>query len=182
MITVLYEDELARAEPKRFGPHVLLIACLEDDLKTSRRDLEDVIKAVPKKGDGNLRIALRRDIGRQGPAVALFDHDRCRAAFGLQKSACKSQVLAAAQELAPSVRLVLLEQNVESLIATACRVMGDSVPISKPTPLQRDEILQKLAWLDAKLRLKLRRELQSFDRLVQRVLEVVPERLKSGKS
>jgi hypothetical protein len=69
----------------------------------------------------------------------------------------------------------LLEENTETLILAAREELAMAPPRGKPSPDDRDRILSKLAWNPERtLRDGLRRAVPSFDRLVRRVLALLP--------
>lgn len=77
IVTVLWEDQLG-SEARGFGPHELLVTCLTEELGMDRESLRRCIFSVPKKGVGNIRTELRKNIRRltrSGPVVAVVDRD-----------------------------------------------------------------------------------------------------------
>lgn len=83
IVTVLWEDQRGE-QAKKFGPHELLLSSVADDLSESESDqpqrratLDKRIFGIPKKGDGNVRKALQKDLGKfRGPVIAVMDRDQ----------------------------------------------------------------------------------------------------------
>lgn len=174
MITVLWEDQRA-AQASAFGPHVLLLACVSDDTGKDRWGLRDSVIAVPKKGNANVLVELRRSTRPQ--VLAVLDWDRAPELAGVQGTPCFSSVresLAAKHEPTDRRRVVFLRNNVESLLLHASKVLNVPPPTSKPSPNQRDVLLAKLAHHgDSKRRADLRSAIPSFDYLVTRVCQLL---------
>jgi hypothetical protein len=148
IMTVLYEDQTS-VTPKNYGPHMLLLACVADALGRDRWELREHVVAAPKKGDSKLRAALAQDgelLAKSGPIVAVFDHDHVRDCFKLTADACKRTVLVAIKGCTSAgPEVVLLVENMETVITACCQVLGRPVPEKKPTPLERDGIVQAVA-------------------------------------
>ena len=171
-ITVLYEDQLA-ARPNNYGPHVLMLACVADRMGGDTWMLGKRVLAIAKKGDSKLRAALREEgamLADGGPVVAMFDADRVRACYGLPSNACKQSVLDAIEAEASGVPvIVLLERNMEDVVAACCAASNKPFPQSKPTPQQRDAILHGAASAGAAVRVQVLASVPSFERLVRAV-------------
>lgn len=178
LITVYWEDQRG-AQPKCFGPHALLLACIEDDTGRDRWDLGRVVIAVPKKGDTKLKRALESDAPkayRSGPVVVVFDNDGVRRRFKLAGRACKSEVISAVARLSGApIEVVLLEDNVEDLLCAAAEAMGEPGFRTKPDPEARDVVCYRLASGGREARDRVRKMVPSFERLVRFVRDHVPE-------
>jgi hypothetical protein len=178
-VTVLWEDQRP-ANAKRFGPHELLVACLADEIAQARDTLSPRIISVPMKGNGNVLRAIQQNLGRlgeAGPVCAVFDRDKIRDLVGggsapLCMSGIKRLILA---EVPGEVELLLLDQNIESLVNACCRVAGVEAPIAKPRPDLRDRVLGRTAWSTSGERAKVRAAVPSFERLVRWVARQLNE-------
>jgi hypothetical protein len=175
LITVLYEDRAVKTYDN-YGPHMLLLACVADVIAVDRWSLQSTIKAVAKGGDSQLKATLREegaDLAGAGPLVAMFDDDQVRRCYGLRKDACKRAVLdAITNEATGSPTLILLQQNMEDLIAACCDVLGRPISVKKPS--ERDAILQAAAAADRPVRDAILRHDRktAFDRLVRAVVRL----------
>jgi hypothetical protein len=174
-VTVLWEDSLSRGTVTRqFGPHELLVACLEDDLRRPRWDLSKSIFSNPRNGRDKVRLSLRNDLDRlrrDGPVVAVIDRDRARELWPAAEAAdCMSGIKRRLSEDAPGdYEVVFLHRNVESLVEAVCAALRLPVPAKKPNPNDRDEILLKATSASIEVRGEVRRLCASFDRLEIRV-------------
>jgi len=181
-VNILWEDQRG-VQTKSFGPHELLIACVADELVMPRghlwvraRDaLQRIILSQPKKGIGNVRVSLQRDVGLldDGPVFAVVDRDKVR---DLWKEGpppdCMSGIADRFRQEAPgNYDLVFLVQNVESLVEAACLATNAAVPQKKPDPDRRDRLLVQAVWTTVETHDKLRQSCLSFDRLVRRVAD-----------
>lgn len=144
MITVLYEDApAAGARPNNYAPHQLLQQCVADRLGRSGYWELASVTAIPCRGRDKLVAKLRDDrIYNAGPVVAVLDHDKVRDADPGLRGACRTQILGwlrapgrcpSPQRLTP----VLLQENLETVLTAAIGLQP-----SKPSPLQRDLLLQ----------------------------------------
>lgn len=179
LITILYEDRQAKGE-RNYGPHMLLLACVADRLGGSRYALRSRVAPVPLSGDGNVKLKLREDgadLTAAGRLIAMFDHDRVRACYGLGPRACKSEVLGRIrQEAGGSAAVVLLIENMESLLAACCNALKRPRPATKPRPAERDAILQAAAADgQAAARAEILHSIPSFGRLVNTVCDWLAE-------
>lgn len=187
MITLLWEDECG-LDARRFGPHVLVVACVADELGIEmheRRRLEDQLLSFPKKGNGNVVRAIREDLAdlqRVGPVMAVLDSDQIGGLLGepLAPDACLVRSAQLTRAKFPGdYRLLLLERSVDTLVTVACSLTAQSIRGKKATPDERDRVLCKLAWQGSRTgRDDLRARVPTFDRLVGRLggaLESVAE-------
>lgn len=171
IVTVLWEDQRG-GQIKGFGPHALLVACVADSLGLVPNRLKGLIESHPKKGNGNVIVALRRDLERlanSGPVVAVFDRDKIPELVNLHQPVadCRRITKERIRNLAPgNYEVVFLERNIETLIEAVCRVLGESAPEQKPRPDERDRILGRAVWASPDVRRRIRDECPSFSRLV----------------
>jgi hypothetical protein len=180
IISVLWEDRqgvIARG----FGPHELLVSCVADELLAScvadefqraRVLVKKYVRSNARKGNGNVIRDLQQfsSLSRTGPVCAVIDRDKVRDRLGGMKvpPTCFSGIRAAILAMAPGdYELVLLIENMETLLEECCLATGSVMPRPKPSPDERDPILEKLAWGDAAVRSSVRETVPSFDRLVQ---------------
>jgi len=179
-IWVLWEDQ--RGSTRGFGPHDLLLMCLADDL--GQLPFQSwwwrEVKPLPKKGSGNVLIALRHNLSKlrdEGEVVAVLDRDKAHKLTdpAMKPSACRAGLLKALRDRAPGpYELIFLEQNIETLVMACCKALGKSQKQSKPRPDQRDALLKTLAFQPgSEQRKRVRAEVPSFDRLVRKVGELV---------
>ena len=174
MITVLYEDQCA--QPRNFGLHNLVLASLAPDQPTvPLHNLRHQVVGIPKKGDNKLKRDLEQDLARlcnRGPVVAVFDNDKIRRLLNLDKQACKRDVLNALErcfEAGGNAAIVLLEQNAEDLLRASCQVLNREYPGKKPTPPERDRILNQAAGGSSGDLDRIRQAMPSFDRLIRKI-------------
>jgi hypothetical protein len=178
---VLWEDQL-RLDAKNFGPHQLTLACLADELGDATQwdswQLRRAIAGIPQKGAGTLKTKLRQPgqlVASGERLFAVFDDDEVRRLYGLERKACKSVVLESIRSTCPitSLTVVLLEENVETLVAAAARALGRAVPERK-APNVRDSILMKLAAESSRQRRDdVRAQVSSFERLVSCLINAI---------
>lgn len=174
MITVLYEDQCS--QPKNFGLHNLVLASLAADQPTvPPNNLRHKVVGIPKKGDNKLKRVLEQELARlcnRGPVVAVFDNDKIRRLMNLDKQACKREVLTALErcfQAGGNAAIVLLEQNAEDLLRASCQVLNRKYPDEKPTPPERDRILNQAAGKSSGDLDRIRKAMPSFDRLIRKI-------------
>lgn len=178
-ITVLWEDQRGGAI-KGFGPHELLVACVADALQCERHCVTKYVQSIPRKGNGNVIRALKQDLSklsRSGPVCAVLDSDQVLNLWpgGQRPATCRSGIRAAVSAKASGdYKLILLDKNVETVVEACCRAMGDVTPVSKPLPDDRDRLLGRAAWSAVNVRDNIRLKVQSFNYLVQWVVENMP--------
>ncbi len=182
IITVLWEDQRG-AEVKGFGPHDLLLACLADDTGGPRDTLKRLVESHPKKGNGNVRAALQRNLAglsASGPVFAVIDRDKIRQLWrypGPPPPDCKPGIAEPFRLDAPGdYDLVFLVDNMESLVAAARNALAVPHPSTKPNPDERDRLLARAAWGARDVRAAIRGSCTSFDRLVARIVRRLNER------
>ncbi len=170
--SILYEDEYG-AEPKDYGPHKLLLACVSDKIGIERHVLSKYIVAIPKKGNGNLKKTLNQDAKRllnNGPVFVVFDEDCVRDCYGLTTTACKKKVLEEIQKHSSSeIGIVLLIKNTEDLLQVCLNALKEACLTVKPTPDKRDKIFNKVAAASPDIRAQICSDDTAFHRLVERV-------------
>lgn len=145
--TVLYADARAVAT-KFFGPHELLCACTADRTGDSLFALRKRLIDVPSNGIGPLLARVGRVAHQfeQYPMrlMILIDHDRIREHVRLPALACRTQVVSTVRG-SRAFAVVLLEENTEDLLRAARQILGGVPLTGKPTPLERDRILENAA-------------------------------------
>lgn len=149
---VLYEDQLA--DPRLpFAPHDLVLQCLADRIGGEYWQLRDQVSGKPRKGIGALKNDLCSSEGRERWAprgeqlVFVADSDRVGDHFNLSRDSqgdcdtiCREILVSAGSPAGVSFYLVV--RNMETLVAEAARLVGDSVPDKGLK--QRDAMLKKL--------------------------------------
>lgn len=179
MVTVLWEDQSSSIRAG-FGPHELLVSCLADELPIGRNTIKNLVESNPRKGNGNVRASLKKDLTKlsnSGPVIAVLDRDKILDLWkkpGPPPADCWKEIDARMKSEAPGeYRLLLIEQNIESLLEAACASLSQPVPEKKPNPNERDAILNSAAWHNAAVRDDIRQRCPSFDRIVCRVAEAL---------
>lgn len=134
-----------------------MLACVADRVglelwSPGHLRLREQFEGVPCSG--NSKLLAGRSVDRYiSPVIAVFDDDKVRELMGLQSEACKREVLKAIREKSeiPEERLivVLLDRNMETVVAACCRAFSEPEPRRKPKPRERDAILHKAAQSDA---------------------------------
>jgi len=171
---VLYEDQLAPdTKPHQFGLHQLALACLADRRRVDRWTLAGRFDARICKGDAKLlaQLDLRREDG--APLVAALDHDKIRNRLRLRLDACKSVVLDKLHERHPTVRVVLVVENTEDILAAVRDTLGRAAATDKPPPKERDKLLHALADAPAERRASFLAAYPAFARLVKILNELL---------
>jgi hypothetical protein len=145
-IIVLYEDAPGN-QPREFGPHNLALACLADRLNRSVYDLKQHVEGHPKKGNDRVRQESHRLAADKIVVFAVYDDDRICELTALPSTACKREVVAALQpQTTPAhVTVVLLHQRIETLLKAARSCSKQPALTRKPSPLDRDIHLNRLA-------------------------------------
>jgi hypothetical protein len=175
IVSVLWEDQRS-TEQRGFGPHELLVSCVADELRRERKKVEKLVESHPKKGVGNVRKALQLNcqrLARHGPVLAVVDRDKIRELWkvpGPMPPDCIPGIAQRFREDAPGdYDLVLLVENVETLVDAAASALNRTPASGKPTPGERDRVLATVAWGDPRQRQQVRGRCPSFERLVMRV-------------
>jgi hypothetical protein len=178
-VDVFYED--SRAGGSRFIPHDVAMFCAWD-LKGGSNAGDPWLfakRAEPFPMNGNSKVvgALERGAGvrRGAPTIVVLDHDKVRGLFALDAAACKADVLAELRkrQSSPLLHVVLLEQNLESILEAFHRCAG-STGGPKPTPVERDGLLGRCLDESAtRLRACIMQQMPSFQRLVDRIVSLV---------
>lgn len=178
-VIVLWEDQRSSG-PECFGPDSLLCACVADERQCALFSLKGIIVSIPQNGNGNVIRELQRNLERlrrSGSVLAVLDRDRAHELLPREEQSlrCFSGVCGGIRNKASgSYELVLLERNIETIYHTANKLYGVDSTGEKPTPIERDLLLNKLAFSSPENRKKLRDAVPSFDRLVRKVLAVLP--------
>ena len=179
IVTIWWEDERQGVRSKVYGPDQLLAACVADDLGCNLRVAAKLFRSAPLKGAGKLRSALRDEASRYelGPLCAVFDRDKILNLWPAESrpQPCKLGISRALRGDAPGeYELVLLFQNMETVVAETCRVLGRSVP-PKGT-VERDKVLQSLAFNGTHAqRQQLRDKVDGLGRLVDWTVRKIGE-------
>lgn len=179
LAAVLYEDD---GDPKRFGPHALILACVSDVIGVDRHVLRRHFEPILAGGDANLRAACRDDLSelvdRWHAVVALFDDDKVRRLLRLPHQACKREVLericadAASQE---AFLIVLLVRNMETLVREAGLLLGLAPEKLRKNTGVRDRVLHRAAAADRRVRDALLDRIPSARRLVDLLVRIWTE-------
>lgn len=166
---------------KGFGPHTLLVSCLADDLgsEIERWRIERSVKPIPTKGNGNVVKKLQKDgdrLRKSGPVVAVIDKDKVGDLLtraGSPAPGCIGGSVDGFHDKAPGdYELVLLVENVESLVSAALEALGEEPSREKPNPDERDRTLKRVDGTPS-YRRAVRDKVPSFDRLVRRVASLL---------
>jgi hypothetical protein len=179
IVWVLWEDRLSEGS-KHFGPHTLLLSCLQDDFggRFDRRYLAESVRANPKNSNSKVLAELKRNLNRlsdDGMVFAVFDRDQAHRMWSEQPARCLTALLAKVRGDAHGLyEVVFLDKNVETLLTACCKVLGKEPGPSKPNPAERDTMLNRLAFQSSsELRTRVRAEVASFDRLVKKIHEKI---------
>lgn len=182
IITVLWEDQ--RGVPaKGFGPHELLVACVAEKLGLDRSAVKHQVNSVPKKGNGNVVVELRKNLTKLrklGQVVVVLDHDRLaellRRKTGGALPACMSGQSERLRQIAPGdYEVKFLIQNVETLTEAAVKALRREALKGKPTPDERDRLLGEAARpRHVEVRRRITSDVPSFARLVNKVAAHFP--------
>lgn len=152
LVKVMYEDQQA-AGANEFGLHVLVRRCVLDQLGWSEdrwAELKELLHGHAMKGDAKLLGACESEREARGfPHVfVVFDDDKIRGRLGLQRGACKTTVRQAVHgrsRFSERLQVVLLGDNMESVVAAVERCKGRGEP-AKLKPPMRDSVLASIAW------------------------------------
>lgn len=147
-IAIFYEDELV-AGSKLFPLHLLVVACIADDLEFALKDIEPFLKAYPMKCDSKLLTACKSEPHRmrEHHILALFDADQLHRLLGLRGDTPRPTLTSALQSQIPDprVRVFLLDRNTETLVDATADCLGRERPGIKDK-LNRDDFLARAAW------------------------------------
>lgn len=181
-VTILWEDQRSRAI-KGFEAGKLLEACLCD-----RRELPVgtrlAIEHLPKKGNGAVIAAMKREFGRLGklgPVLAVLDRDRIHGLWA--KDPPTNCILGVRTRIVQdcddggwreSRDIVLLVDNMESLVDACLQARQRGKLHEKPNPDERDRWIGAVVWGDPPTRKRVLELCPSFARLVDRVDAVLP--------
>lgn len=183
LVKILCEDQQAE-DASNFGPHVLVLRCVLDRLgwsETRYSELQRNLSGHPRKGDKNLLAACRNanEARNFRHVFAVFDGDKVRSidSLGLSPGACKQQVRSAIQSASPyaaQLKVVLLERNLETVVAAVqrCKSLPETGRLKLP---ERDAVLASIAWRAeaAPVRACVLQAVPSLQYLVDRLSEVV---------
>lgn len=148
-VQILYEDQ-ASGSPNEYGPHKLVCWLVWDRLQSAGEDIaffevRRLVRGNPKKGVDKVLAACREELETFAAGgtfvIALLDNDRVREHVGLPKDACISKTTARCREgsePAGRLRVVLLEDKMETVLASVLTTIGEPPFAGKPTPAERD--------------------------------------------
>lgn len=174
-LVVLWEDQLARGnQPNNFAPHLLALQCVLDErphLARNARVLQLRAEAHPTRGVDKLLSKAQHMVQR--PLLAVPDNDRVREHLGLESATTDEQVLAALRSRCPSAHFVLLERNLDDAVRHAAIVLSREVPPGKPSPEQRDRVLQQLISATPLERGHFLDRMPSFRKVVEKLAELL---------
>jgi hypothetical protein len=169
--TVFWEDQLAaNATPKSFGPHRLLLACVGDEVGRSSYELDRVVRSIALKGVTKVIARASKDAQDLQDLCIVVDRDRIHETLALPPNArCRSRTSRALRDRigsAADYRIVLLQQNMESLVLAAANVLERDAPAKARDA--RDNMLHDLASrTDRTLRDRVRARIDGLDRAVE---------------
>lgn len=184
---VLYEDQ--RGPTKEFGLHNLVASCIADRRGETVWIVRRQFAAIPKKGNSKLLKACKEDeqlAGSGQKVIAVFDGDEVRAMLGLPTTACRTlikQKIEAGCPFAEQLSVVLLEDNIESVIAALRRCEGTAPETARAEAERshgnlesRDRLLNTLAYDVERRALRdcVLREMPSLERLVSTLAALLP--------
>ncbi len=180
-LAVLYEN--SRSGDGQFTPHLLLMACVADELAGARsfRELARAMPPFPKKGVPQLLRALEDAdllLDTYERLLYVIDADRVREHAGLPRDASAATVesaLAGRSGRTESVEVLLIERNLDTLVAAVSRALGGQARTTKDH-LTRDRLLMRAALAPVTVRRAIRTEMPSFDRIVVRVFQLTRPR------
>ena len=148
-ITILYEDQ--RGQRQGFGLHTLVKACVFDAINGERHRVEGALSDYrPLKGVDNVLKACRQDfdlIAADGRSVvAVLDNDAIRHKLKLPPSASVARVEQAIRSgcQAPErLLIVLIEENMESVLAAAATCDSELDPKRIERAIKRKDLLER---------------------------------------
>jgi hypothetical protein len=162
-VLCFYEDDPGE-QVRNFGPHALTLETVADRTSQHRWTLQQRIEGIPKKGVSKLLKAVSLEQPHAQLAVlALVDEDRIRTELGLPPTEEQAVVQSALESRGLGVRFVLLIKNVEDLVRVAAVATGRPPPAGKPTPSERDRILNHAASAPPPVRAQIALALPSWD-------------------
>lgn len=200
-IWILYEDQ-RDDDVKGFGPHQLVVACVADALGCEPWALKGLLRDKAMKSNSKMRLECQERLDRLvrdgSHVIAVYDADRaCDVPTPkLAKSSCKQLVVQGLKqgcEPGERLRIVLLEQNIETVLAALRRLGPDLAENAtfevalrhKGSRAARDNILGKAAAPNRRpLRSSLQHEVPSIAYLVGKIVAILREDLRafSGES
>lgn len=142
-VIAIYEDSPGE-QVVNFGPHSLALATVGDRLNVTRWHLRP-IQGMPMKGAPKALERAQAFAGVKATVLLLLDEDRIRDQLQLAGDATDAVVRARLTALCPGIVVMLLVRNVEDLVAEASRALHRPMPETKPTPAERDAVLNALA-------------------------------------
>ena len=177
-IAVLYEDSRGKVH-KQFPLHKLLENTARD-FAGLEQDYSPLADDIPKNGDSKLLHACKLEVPlmKHRHKMAIFDADKLHRLLGEPGNVPRAQLLETLQRQVLEahnlenfqLRIFLLEDNVESLIAAAARRMKMDVP--PKDIIERYRILRKAAW-DRETRDMLARDVPSFGVIAKHLASLI---------
>ncbi|MDX2024386.1 MAG: hypothetical protein SF187_29355 [Deltaproteobacteria bacterium] len=180
IVTVWWEDARQPVRSKNYGPDQFLARCIADDLGCDLKDALRMFSGQPKKGAGTIKRLLTDEaplVLNRGPLCAVLDHDKILELWlpTERPNDCHSGICGAIRSASPGdYYLVLLHENMETLVRAACDVMHVDVPAKSPQT--RDDILARLVFGESSEKRQIVRDaVPGFNRLVDWVKAVVAQ-------
>ncbi len=103
-----------------------------------------MIEGNPRKGKERIRQTCRLDPIR-GSVFALYDNDRVREMPNLERGLRKREVAERLRLEASNpgnTKILLLDRNMEAVVAAVLECLNQPAPKRKPDPIERDQILR----------------------------------------
>jgi hypothetical protein len=167
-VAILYEDE--RGGVRDFPLHTLVVNSVADRLGLQPAQLKHRFEDIPKKGDSKLLKACETEAPRMlhRVIVAIFDADKLHRLLKQPRDTSREELLQQLRARCSDPRLVilLLEDNVESLVSAAATCLGRDVPDQKSNT-SRDKVLAAAAWAADTVRTCIREALPSFAHITE---------------
>ncbi|MBA3550135.1 MAG: hypothetical protein H0T76_26960 [Nannocystis sp.] len=184
LVKIMYKDQQA-ADASDLGLHLLVSRCVLERLGWKEErwyELRRHLIGQAKKGDAKLLAACQNanEARNFRHVFAVFDDDEVRTIkpLALSPNACKVQVRAAILATSPyrnDLGVVLLGQNMESVVAAVQRCKCAAVPEKKLKLPERDAVLASIAWReeDAPRRACVLQAVPSLEYLVARLAKII---------
>lgn len=183
LAVILYEDE--RGPQREFGLHMLILACVADDLGRDPYEIKKWFEPRPMNGVNKVLESCRRDVRRiaaRGERVfALIDDDHVREHVpGMDARADAPAVEAAikASSNAPEqLEVILLHKNTESVVEAA-KLCDPSLPDTtvrealRKDRVQRDRIFHRVALGAREFRTCIRGKIPAIEKLVELLVAI----------
>jgi hypothetical protein len=173
---VIYEDSLGPSG--RFLFHEFICACVDDALALHYVARQHIV-GIPKRGANKALDAASEGTlyANNARVFVVLDSDRIHRALNLDASTPRPEVMRALALKAPLAAFVLLEHNLESVVAAAIKCLGgvdanlQAGALVAKSITDRDIVLGKLA--TAQLRRCVLGEVQSLEPLVTALTDLL---------